>query len=514
VSGLVFWLEQLEAAVVNTNTLQELYILSNAIVGIALLSVAAAISMFLMRKQIRFTSIYMMFALFYAMAGCGRLYKAFLPYHVPTGTELLLDGLAGIAAIGTALYVWPVTFKLLRLPSFEIKSLYESIVENSSDAIYTVSVEGIVLTWNRGAEKMFGYSAQEIIGNPVMYIIPDAYKDEVDKHLASIRQNIPLTDYETKRITKSGKLLDVAITASPILSDDGTISGASAIVRNITNRRLIEKEVQELNRELKKNLIELAKTNKELEVARDQALEASRLKSTFVANISHELRTPLSGILGMNELLLSTELDEEQRLMSMTVKESGDALLAVVNDILDLSKIEADKIVLEQRPFNPRQVVDECTKLLAPTAQTKGLGLKTEVDAAVPGALVGDAPRIKQILINLVGNALKFTEQGGVTVQLRLDGIDDDRALLYFAVKDTGIGIAEEDRHVLFAPFQQVDNSSTRRFGGTGLGLTISKKFIEMMGGEIGLESDKGRGSTFWFRLPLKRDQQNLRSVA
>lgn len=498
----------------DTSTLQYLYILSNAIVGVAMMSLAAATGVFLIRKRIRFPSIYMMFAVFYFLVGIGRFYKAFLPSHIPSGEELFIDGATGIAAVATALYVWPVTFRALRLPSYELKSLYESIVENSSDAIYTVSSDGIVLTWNRGAEKMFGYSAQEIIGTSVTRLFPDDYKDEFARHLSMIKQNIPLQDYETKRLTKSGKVLEVALTASPILVDDGTISGASAILRNLTNRRLIERQVQELNRELKERVGELDEINSELQAARDQALEASKLKSTFVANISHELRTPLSGILGMNELLLSTELDEDQRLMSSTVKESGDALLAVVNDILDLSKIEADKIVLESRPFSPHRVVEECTKLLTPAAQNKNLTLQTELDGKLPHSLLGDAPRIKQVLINLVGNAIKFTEQGSITVQVRVDAIDENGAVLYVAVKDTGIGISQEDRRLLFAPFQQVDNSSTRRFGGTGLGLTISKKFIEMMGGEMGLDSEKGRGSTFWFRVPFRRDRKDLRSVA
>jgi signal transduction histidine kinase len=267
-----------------------------------------------------------------------------------------------------------------------------------------------------------------------------------------------------------------------------------------------EEERRELNNTLEQQLAVLADANATIKAARDHALEASNLKSAFVANISHELRTPLSGILGMAELMLFEEkCPPDVRTMAETIHESSLALLTVVNDILDLSKIEAGKIKLEFGEFNPQKLVEDSTKLLTPAAQNKNLELRLVTDEHVPPAMYGDASRIRQVLLNLIGNAVKFTDRGSVTVETHLVTDADETARVRFSVRDTGIGIAEEDRRLLFRPFIQVDNTSTRKFGGTGLGLTISKAFVEMMGGTMGLDSVKGQGSTFWFEIPFDK---------
>ena len=258
--------------------------------------------------------------------------------------------------------------------------------------------------------------------------------------------------------------------------------------------------------DLKKSSDELARTNRNLEIARDHALEASKLKSSFVANISHELRTPLSAILGMSELVISTEeLSEDGRMMMDAVLDAGNNLLSIVNDILDLSKIEAGKIQLDNSPFSPRTVVQDCMQLMTRTARNKALNLECTIDRATPQIVFGDRQRIRQILLNLLSNAIKFTPEGRVAVTVTVESETAERYVIKFAVEDSGIGISPDERTLLFMPFVQADNSSTRKFGGTGLGLTITIRFVEMMNGEIDFVSEKGNGSTFWFSVPFAK---------
>jgi signal transduction histidine kinase/CheY-like chemotaxis protein len=249
---------------------------------------------------------------------------------------------------------------------------------------------------------------------------------------------------------------------------------------------------------------ELAQVNDELKVARDHALEASNLKSAFVANVSHELRTPLSGVLGMNELILSTPLNEEQRMMAETVRDSARSLLLLVNDILDLSKIEAGRMNMEAIPMHPRQILEDVRDLLISATANKHIQLNLEVAPDLPPKVLGDPVRTHQVLLNLVGNAVKFTHMGSVSIRAFVESSEEDRFLIRFEVIDTGIGMSKEETRILFQPFVQADMSTTRKYGGTGLGLTISKRLVELMGGQIGLDTEKGKGSTFWFSAPYK----------
>ncbi|MDH4022840.1 MAG: response regulator, partial [Gammaproteobacteria bacterium] len=245
----------------------------------------------------------------------------------------------------------------------------------------------------------------------------------------------------------------------------------------------------------------------EMSQTRDAALNASRSKSEFLARMSHEIRTPMNGVLGMTELLLSsTKLDERQRRYADTIRQSANALLTLINDILDFSKIEAGKLNLEVAPFCLRQIVEDAADILAERAHVKGLELLCDVPPDITTAVAGDGTRVRQILINLIGNAVKFTERGEITTSVRLLESDGEGLLFRFEVRDTGIGVRPENVHEIFESFAQEDGSTTRRYGGSGLGLAICKQLVGLMGGEIGVESVPGTGSTFWFTLRLAAD--------
>jgi PAS domain S-box-containing protein len=346
-----------------------------------------------------------------------------------------------------------------------------TILESAADGILTFDAQGTIESINQAAQALFGYSAQEVIGMHIDALIPAL--EQVGAHGFDADSAVR----EVVGRKRNAETFPVDLTLSEAKLSQRTLY--TGIVRDITDRLMAAAALRKA----------------------DAAEAASRAKSQFLATMSHEIRTPMMGVLGMTELLLRTKLTTRQREFADSAHRSGNALLGIINDILDFSKIEAGMLDLESVDFAPRQLVEDVIEMLAERSRAKGLKLTAQVGDGVPAVVRGDPGRLRQILANLASNAIKFTASGEVSVEVSPAGTEGAPSRLRFVVRDTGIGIPPEVQARLFKPFTQADGSTTRKYGGTGLGLSISRQLALMMGGEIGLESEAGRGSVFWFNV-------------
>ncbi|HEX4600879.1 MAG TPA: ATP-binding protein, partial [Gemmatimonadales bacterium] len=360
------------------------------------------------------------------------------------------------------------------------RAFLDSVFQSVPDAILVVDREGRMRAANPGFATLFGYSVAEVVGQRIgEALVPPQARDA---HLDLVRRvNAGETVVaEVERRRKDGQMVTVQLAAAPVVGHPG---GARLLVyTDLTARKRAEEAMRQ---------------------ARDLAERTGRARAAFLANMSHEIRTPMNAVLGFVELILDTELTTEQRRALELVRSSSEALLTILNDILDYSKIEAEHLELESIPFDLSKLVHATSSLLAVRAREKHLELLADVPPDLPRMVRGDPTRIRQVLTNLIGNAIKFTEEGEVVVSIAGTGMEDGQARLRFGVRDTGIGIAAEQLTTIFEEFTQADASMTRRYGGTGLGLAISQKLVRLMGGELAVTSALGQGSDFYFTVAL-----------
>jgi len=420
-----------------------------------------------------------------------------------TTSPLVRDGhVLGVVVVGRDITERRRAEEQLR----QSEAQFRSVWEHSRDGMRLTDPEGKILMVNEAFCRMVGKSREELEGR----MIDTFYQAEDESHI--------ITQYKQRFATRS---VEPFFEREITLWDDRRLwfSVSNAFVqsekygafllslfRDITERKLAEQalamhaaQLLEAKSKAEEQARMLEIQTMELRQAKEEAIQASRFKSEFVANMSHEIRTPMNGVIGMTGLLLDTPLTQEQREFAEVIRTSGSALLTIINDILDFSKMEAGKLTLDCVDFDLRPIVEEAVDLLAPKAHEKSLELSCAVYQAVPGTVHGDPGRLRQVLVNLLSNAVKFTEAGEISVRVKVEAETASEVHLRFEVADTGIGIAPESRLRLFQPFSQADGSTTRKYGGTGLGLMISKQLTELMGGTIGVNSEQGKGSEFWF---------------
>jgi PAS domain S-box-containing protein len=371
---------------------------------------------------------------------------------------------------------------------------FRELFENANDVIFLHDLKGRLMAINRAAEILTGYARAEVLGRSIEELVaPESRhlnQDSIRAHLGGS----PSQHFELRMLSKTGgvRFLEVS---TRIIYRKGLAVAVQGIGRDVTERKLAEQRLRDSARELEIK-------NEELSNALQLTREATQLKEQFLANTSHELRTPLNGIMGMINLMKTTDLTPDQREYADAISHCANDLLTIINDLLDLSQIGAGRLAVDIRPFDPAESLRSVVKMLSLRASTKGLTLRHEIDPRVPSLMEGDSVRVRQSLTNLIANALKFTADGGVRVLLTTSA---DGSRIRCEVVDTGIGVDETLRDRIFEAFFQADGTNRRRFGGTGLGLTISRQLVELMGGQIGMFNNAGGcGATFWFALPMR----------
>ncbi|MBC8045581.1 MAG: response regulator, partial [Fimbriimonadaceae bacterium] len=370
--------------------------------------------------------------------------------------------------------------KSIETELYKSEERYRLLLDQLTDAIYLTTLDGKFAEFNKAACSLLGYNEDELRKLRVQEIY--ANPREREKFTQIIRNHKEIQDYEIQLKRKNGELIDCLVTSSVRKNLKNEVVGFQGIIRDITIRKKAEM----------------------LQRGKDLAEQANKFKAEFLANMSHEIRTPMNAIVGMVHLLYQTPLIEKQKEYLHAIHISSENLLQIINDILDFSKIEAGKLQLEEKYFSLREIVSDLVNTIAFKAEEKGLNLITQIDENIPQQISGDPLRLNQILLNLVSNAIKFTQQGEIKVFVKLIDQHNDRARIFFSVKDTGIGIEQKKLTTIFESFTQAAEDTTRIYGGTGLGLTIVKKLIDMLNGAIMVKSKLGEGAEFLFELDFK----------
>jgi PAS domain S-box-containing protein len=429
-----------------------------------------------------------------------------------------LSGFLGLSAIIVLLLANIRQRRQGELALRESEAKIRTLVTNLNVGVYRATPEGRFIQANPAMAKIFGYETPEqILENAVI----DIYRDPADRalFLEQLRAKVDIKNVEIAMKKEDGTPIWTSVSVVAQYDENGEFTFMDGVIEDITERKFAEEELKkardELELRVQERTVDLSKSNQllqaeiaerkraeeQLVLAKEAADTANQAKSEFLANMSHEIRTPMNGIIGMTELLLDTLLDNEQEEFVKAVMSSADALMTIINDILDFSKIEAQKLELESIAFNLRDTIGDTLQTLTFRAAEKGLELGCDIPFDVPDVVIGDPGRLRQIIINLVGNAIKFTEQGEVVVSIHPESLNENEVSLHVVVADTGIGISKDKQGQIFEAFLQADTSTTRQYGGTGLGLTISARLVELMGGRIWIESEMGKGSRFHFTV-------------
>ena len=371
---------------------------------------------------------------------------------------------------------------------YESEQKFKDIIENIHDVVFQLSPSGVIRYVTPNVKELYGYNAKDLIGKHLKKTTPISEVPKAIKAIKNILSGEMIKSFEIQQVDNKGNIIPMGININPV-KRKGKIIAIQGVMRDITEHK---------------------KAKEKLRIAKEKAEAANNAKSFFLANMSHEIRTPMNAIIGMTGVLLDTKLTGEQKEYAQIVNTAAKSLLSLVNDILDLSKIEADRLELAVIDFNLRMTLDNLSDIFKLQSAEKGLDFTCLVDHEVPLCLLGDPGRLRQVLVNLVGNAIKFTDQGEIVIRVKVMEKKSDNVSLKFSVSDTGIGISKDRIHSLFESFTQLDVLTTRKYGGTGLGLAISKRLVELMGGKIEVKSKPDKGSTFSFTVPFKKASSDI----
>ncbi len=490
-----------------------LHNISDGLIWLSYLAIPVVLIYFIRRRRdMPFPWIFWLFGAFIILCGTTHLMEVILFYWPSYRLAGLIKLATAIASVSTVIALVPTTPQALAMRTprelereiaereraeealRENEGRFRGTFENAAVGIAHKAADGRFLRVNEKYCEIVGYSRDELLERTFCDIThPDDLAAELERYTALMRGELPSYTLEKRYLRKDGSLIWIDLSMSLQRDAAGQPAYAIAIFQDISHRRRLEEETR---------------------LARETAEAANRAKDEFLANVSHEIRTPLNAILGMTDLVLDTALSEDQRQCLDTVKSAGESLLSVIVDLLDFSKIAAGKLELDPADFSLRAQMGDTLRALATRAHGKRLELAWHVQPDVPDALIGDAGRLRQVLLNLVGNAIKFTDRGEVVVRVEAEGESPDGEVgLLFSVRDTGIGISRDNQDKIFRAFEQEDTSTTRKYGGTGLGLTIAARLVALMGGKILVESTPGRGSTFTFTARFGRQPHHSMSI-